>query len=65
MTESNQLKVVACRIVMAIQWTPALRMALGEQPQLGVYRWLMVAKGIHGKTMDELVEMYLECALSV
>jgi len=65
MSGDNQLKLFALRIVTAISWTPALTMTLGEQPQAGVYRWLKVAKGLHGKTMHELAKMYLECVFSV
>ena len=65
MSGDNQLKMIALRIVMAITWTPALTMTLGEQPQLGVYRWLKVASGLHGKTMHELARMYIECVFSV
>jgi len=65
MSGDNQLKFLAWRIAAAISWTPAMRRALGEDPQLGVYRWLKVAGGLHGKTPEQLAEMYLECVFSV
>jgi len=65
MTGDAQRKLFALRIVMAMECSPAQFKALGNQPQLGVYRWLKVAKGLHGKTMHELAKMYLECVFSV
>ncbi len=65
MTTDDRLKVLACRVSMAMALTPAQRQQLGSQRQLGVYRWLVADAARHDNPVEELAAMYIETVFSV
>lgn len=65
MTTNDQLKVLACRIVMVMALTQAQAQQLGSQRQLGVHRWLVADASLHDKPAKELATMYVETVFSV
>jgi len=65
MTTNDRLKVLACRIVMAMALTQAQAQQLGSQRQLGVHRWLVADAALHDKPARELAAMYVEAMFSV
>jgi hypothetical protein len=63
MTTDDRLKVLACRVAMAMALTQAQRQQLGSQRQLGVHRWLVADVAPHDKPVNELATMYLKQCL--
>lgn len=65
MTTDDRLKVLACRVSMAMALTPAQRQQLGSQRQLGVHRWLVADVALHDKPVEKLATLYIETVFSV
>lgn len=65
MTTDDYLKVLACRVAMAMALTQAQAQQLGSQRQLGVHRWLVADVALHDKPAKELATMYVEAMFSV
>jgi len=65
MTTDERLKVLACRVSMAMALIPAQKKQIGSQRQLGVHRWLVADAALHDKPAKELAAMYIETFFSV